>query len=141
MWERRVAGMTQSEIAAEFGVSRERVSQVLSRYAEGLVHPKVHEYRTQQAERLDFLWRKLVESGRLAKGDPQSVGAGVRILERYAKLLGLDAPTQIEATVETPDPREFELRELILEAQAQADAEIAVIRGEACPEESFGEER
>ena len=50
--------------------------------------------RQLELERLDRLWTKLEAHG-LKRGDYRAVLAAVRISERRAKLLGLDAPTKL----------------------------------------------
>ena len=46
--------------------------------------------RTLELERCDFMLRSLHR--RIRTGDPMAIGAAIRVLERRAKYLGLDAP-------------------------------------------------
>jgi len=52
--------------------------------------------RQLELERLDMLWRALEHF--MAAGHVGSILAGVRVMERRAKLLGLDAPQPIDLT-------------------------------------------
>lgn len=130
MWEMRVNGKSTGDIATEMGISQSRVSQVLSKYSKDIIYPHVKEYREVQIARLEYLWEKLVNSGRLEKGDPAAIASGVRIAERMAKLVGLDAAIKVQAEIETVDPRDIELRGLIEAARAAAEREIEAIKGE-----------
>ena len=50
-----------------------------------------------EVERLDMMFVGLVAKGAF-KGNVQAVNAGLNLMTRRAKLLGLDTPTQIETT-------------------------------------------
>lgn len=52
--------------------------------------------RQLELERLDMMWRALEHF--MAAGNIGSIMAGVRVMERRAKLLGLDAPASIDVT-------------------------------------------
>lgn len=130
MWRMRVEGHSNPAIAAQFEITPQRVGQILAKYSRDLIHPAVAEYREIWIERLDFMWERLKASGKLDKGDPAAIASGVRIAERYAKLVGLDAAIKIDAEVTPIDPREIELRGLIEAAHEAAEREIKAIRGE-----------
>ena len=49
----------------------------------------------------------------------QAIATLLRVQERRSKLLGLDAPQRVDATVHQPDPAELELAELIREQRAK----------------------
>jgi hypothetical protein len=81
--------------------------------------------RDLDSQRLDLMFAGLIaepiydEKGRLVSGgayggEPQSVSAAVKVLERRAKLLGLDAPTKVKAEVtgSLKDMTDAELLEL-----------------------------
>lgn len=132
MFELRLKGVTLATIASMFGVSTPRVHQILEKYTKKELLPYVEDYRTMQIERLNVLWNKLVESGRLEKGEPAAINAGVNILRRYAETTGSDAPSKIELGLKI-DPKEIELRELIVEAQRRAREDVRAIRGSVEP--------
>lgn len=59
----------------------------------------------------------------------RNVEVGVRLLEREAKLLGIDAPEKVEATVTEVTQEDIALAELVAEAKAIAANAEAQIRG------------
>jgi len=134
MYEMRIKGMSIHRIAEAFNTSSSYVHKLMEKYAKAELVPFVEEYRQLQLERLEFLWQKLVSSGRLEKGDPAALNAGTAILKRLSDNLGLDAPTKLELETKI-DPKEIELHSLILEAQRRARGEIKAIKGEATDED------
>lgn len=96
--ERRVlvarrAGMRVDDIAVELGVSPGRVSQLFKAGMARHVEVPAAEIKQLEAERLDELqfglWR------RATSGDLKAVEQALAILERRAKLLGLDHSDKI----------------------------------------------
>src|SRR6202022_3617223 len=83
-------GHTECEIARRSGVSQQAVSKAVLKYVRNLPALAADDLRRLEAERLDALSAALAPA--IAKGDPRSIEAAVRISERRAKLLGLDAP-------------------------------------------------
>ena len=126
-FEMRLKGISVHMIARTLKCAPSTVHTILQKYTRQELLPYVEEYREMQKARLDYLWQKLVESGKLEKGDPAAMNAGVNILRRYAETVGSDAPTKIELNAHI-DPREIELHDLILQAQRDTQAEIKAIR-------------
>jgi hypothetical protein len=97
----RMAGATYQQIGDHLGITKQAawlaVDRVLKR-TEQRANENAPKMRALQGRRLDAmlmaLWQK-VEAG-----DPKAIAQAVRIQERHAKLFGLDAPTQVEGTVE-----------------------------------------
>ncbi len=127
--ELRVAGATYEEIAEALGyVSRGTAWKAVWRaYREGLRDPAEH-LRELETERLDRLqkawWTKALG------GDVSAFRYLLRLMERRAKLLGLDAPTKIAPTdpsgereyAELTDSERLERIEAILDrARARRD--------------------
>ncbi len=110
----RKAGLTYVAIGQELGISEKAVRKhVLAALAlsRDLSESDARDIRTLELERLDALlvgvW------GNARKGDAEAVRAVIRIMERRAKLLGLDAKTEISATVKHEvDPHDALLRAL-----------------------------
>jgi DNA-binding CsgD family transcriptional regulator len=127
MYELRLKGVSITAIAQAFKCTPNTVNTTLQRHIRKEIVPYVEEYREMQKGRLDYLWEKLVNSGKLEKGDPAAINAGVNILRRYAETVGSDAPTKIELNAHV-DPREIELRDLIRAAQDAARNEVKAIR-------------
>ena len=96
----RIAGATYRDIAIQLGVSEKTayydVQDELGRL-DAVIKAKAERLRDLEAARLDQLTRALEPA--IATGDPRAVLAAVRLMERRAKLFGLDAPT----TVTGPD--------------------------------------
>jgi hypothetical protein len=134
MFEMRLQGLSLMAIASVFNCSSAYVHGVLEKYKRNELLPYVEDYRQMQRDRAEMLWQKLIESGKLEKGDPAAFNAGVNILKRMAANDGSDAPTQIELTGKV-DPKEIELHTMILEAKREARRQIKAIQGSVEPEE------
>lgn len=135
MYEMRLAGMTMAVIATKFRLTTARVSQILTEYTKQELQPYAEEYAQIQKDRLEMLWEKAVSSKKFRDGDPQAIQAAVRVQERFSKLMGLDAPTKVDATVLQVEPEDIEVLQLLQAAQADAQATEAVIKGELVPED------
>lgn len=95
--ELRIAGKSLREIARETGYGS--VSGVHKAIAAALLdtlREPAEDVRALELERLDAMWRKVWQ--RIERGDLAAVDRGLRIQDRRAKLLGLDAPTKQEVT-------------------------------------------
>jgi hypothetical protein len=73
---------------------------------------------------LDLLFSRLAKG--FAEGDPEAVSAGIRILARRARLLGLDMPIQQDIVIRAKPLIEY------------TDEELAILleranRGQVCP--------
>jgi DNA-binding CsgD family transcriptional regulator len=94
----RTTGATYREIGASLGVSEKTayydVQDELARL-DPVVTAKAERLRDLEARRLDR-YTRMLEPG-ILDGDPRAILAAVRLMERRAKLLGLDAPTTITA--------------------------------------------
>lgn len=94
------------------------------------VNPKAEQLRAIECERLDLYLARL--NVRIGKGDTHAIQTALRISERRSKLLGLDMPQRIEASVESHEltQQDIELQALIREAKAKNAATEAELRGE-----------
>ena len=109
----RARGKSYREIAAFTGVSVrqafEDVKQGLADHRESYAETAA-DVRTVELARLDRLWRRaedLLESD--DDDGAKAIGAALRIMERRARLLGLDAQVEqvagsVTLTVEVPSP-------------------------------------
>lgn len=89
--ELRKAGRTYREIGKEIGVSHEAARKLVERGMQALrdlSKESCEEWRALETERLDALWAGLWPSA--STGDTQAVSQALRVMERRAKLLGLD---------------------------------------------------
>lgn len=101
--ELRRAGMTFADIAATLKVSPEMAR---NSFRSGLkriaLEAGVEELRNIESDRLDRLQR--AAWAKALQGDLPAIHTVLRIMERRARLFGLDAPIQVAATVEHLDP-------------------------------------
>lgn len=116
IWGAYVAGRTQESIAAEYGVSRQRVSQVLAEVRETIGDAARMDAALLAAERADTLLAAVWPAA--MTGEPKAVGAALRILERQAKAMGTDAVEPVTVALE---------RRLSVEGEVVADALGAVL--------------
>lgn len=91
-------GKTLMQLAEEFDLSHQRISQVLAKIRESLPE------RDRQAVvdlRIDQIGAIVKGVLPLAQaGDKDAVASYVKLADREAKYLGLDAPTKMEASIQ-----------------------------------------
>ncbi len=95
----RIEGKTYREIAQELGVTPTRARQLVAEALAAIekdTAESAEELRRLELDRLDQLQSGLWEEA--AAGNLKAVGAALKIMERRARLLGLDAPTRTENT-------------------------------------------
>lgn len=96
--ELRRAGETWERIALETGFQNASGAyKMYQRAAERMVRPHLEEYRDMALDRLEYM--RSVIWPKVALGDMGAIDTALRISDREAKLLGLDAPTKITAEV------------------------------------------
>ncbi|MFT3660023.1 MAG: hypothetical protein QM809_01125 [Gordonia sp. (in: high G+C Gram-positive bacteria)] len=106
----RVGGAGFDEIAARLGyptgeAARSAVRRLLARREA----TAVEELRAVESARLDTLWRQALAT-LSADRSPAAITAAVRVSERRARLLGLDAPAEVHLT--PPETTSTDIREL-----------------------------
>lgn len=83
----------------------------------------------QQVDRHEHYLRCLAP--RVDKGEPRAIEVAVQVGVRIAKLLGIDAPVRVDATItEQTTVVDLELHEMINEAKARIANEEQQLRGE-----------
>lgn len=101
IWRGYIQGRTQEALAAEHGVSQQRVAQIIRDVRKSIPEEDAAELRRVDLERLDAM---LPNNLTLAMGgDKDGVKSVLAIMTRRAALLGLDAATKVEANVQTPN--------------------------------------
>jgi len=97
--ELRRAGATYEEIARAIGYATAQGAWLAYNRAmkRTLVEAGTEEIRQTEADRLDRLHRALWPQA--IAGDVKAITSILRLMERRARLLGLDAPTKIQAEV------------------------------------------
>ena len=105
--ELRKAGLSYRAIAARLNIGKSSAHRAVTRALRKLNEKSTEEtdeYRRLQSERLDDLLENLWPN----RHKPQYVDRILRVLERRAKLYGLDAPTKSEIAVAGGGPLEIE---------------------------------
>lgn len=93
----RAARLTYQQIADRlYNGDRSNARKDILKAVETQEKEAADEVRAQEIILLDQLARPLIK--RAIEGDDKAVTAMLRIMERRAKYLGLDAPTQVEQT-------------------------------------------
>ena len=131
--ELRMQGLTFDAIATRMGLDDR--STAYRAFRRGLARtPQEHvkEQRTLELERIDALWVPMFAKG--LAGNHLAVDRCIALMERRAKLLGLDAPVRVRQEVITEAQldaaiADMEARNAELEAQQAARAVITDIFG------------
>ncbi|MFE1844385.1 hypothetical protein [Streptomyces sp. NPDC059515] len=98
IWSAYVGGATQEAIAAEHGISQQRVSQVLAEVREGLSESERVDAALLAHERAHALLGAVWPAA--MAGDVKAVHAALKVLERQAKALGTDATEPLKVSFE-----------------------------------------
>lgn len=109
----RLKGMTFEAIAKELGYScKQSAYDAVSRSIKSITREPAEELIRLDLERLDALWYPQYEKA--VDGDPIAMSACIKLMERRAKLLGLDRPVQqeIKHTVKEEDLSHLSAEEL-----------------------------
>lgn len=122
---RRDTDAEWQDIADTLGyASKQSAQRAVARLANRIETNDVDAYRTKINERLDWLWdqveERIVNGDRNSMGFAQIVNAGKAILDRQAKLHGVDAATKIEVTEVTRTAMDVEIEEMAARIKARA---------------------
>lgn len=97
--EARKEGKTFDQIAEECGYnSRQAAHDAVKRALDAIIREPADSLRVLDLERLDVLWQ--IQYLNAQAGDVQAMAACMKIMERRARLLGLDAPVKTENKTE-----------------------------------------
>jgi hypothetical protein len=130
--EMRIKGYTYREIMAKYGVSHSVILKDIEIMLAEREQGAVQTMRELEAERLDAAVREVM--GIMSGRQPpmvrlKAVDTLARLIGRRARLFGLDAPVQVEATVREVTQADLELEELLREAKARNHATVTAILG------------
>ncbi len=121
--ELRKAGVTFERIATQLDYrSRQAAKSAVDAAMQRIIQEPAESLRKLDLERLDTMLFALMPA--IRRGEWQSVNSGLKVMERRAKLLGLDAPVKIEAEIEHKDGRDLsrvpqkDLDQLLAQAEA-----------------------
>lgn len=93
--DKRLSGMTQSDIGRELGITQSRVCQIITAHLAELAQENAEQGEKLLEYELQRLNALLVAHWPLRK-DTRNAQTILSILERRHKLLGLDAPTKVQ---------------------------------------------
>lgn len=93
----RRQGKTYDQIGAELDMSPRQVAYLFKKTMDKYVSPEVAELRVTEGDRLDMLQSAVWPNAMM--GDPHSVAAVLKIMDRRAKLFGLDMPAKIQQEI------------------------------------------
>jgi uncharacterized protein YerC len=99
--ELRTEGFVWREIAQRVNMSTAGVAKAYDRALERIIAPAVEQHRTTELDRLDILQRVYWQPA--INGNLRAADFVLRVIEKRAKLLGLDAAIKIQAEVVTYD--------------------------------------
>jgi hypothetical protein len=103
--ELRRGGATYRQISDALNVSVSTAEKAVKRGLRMIVAEPAEAVLRLELDRLDGAWMGLWP--RIQKGEPAAVTAGVRVIERRAKLLGLDAPKELAVDLGHTIDREY----------------------------------
>ena len=110
----RIQGMSLRAIGEVLGLDHNTVSARVSAGLRDEVQPSIEEYRRLELARMDELaeamWRKAI-----VDDSEKHANTLIRISERRSKLLGLDAPTNVQVTTVQTTPFDERMKELVAE--------------------------
>lgn len=116
VWGAYVDGLTQEQIAANHNISQSRVSRIITEIRDSIPQASKTDAALLDLERLHALLAGVMPAAR--QGETKASGAALRIIERRAKMLGLDATEPLSIVLE---------RQRDLEGQLVADALAAAL--------------
>jgi hypothetical protein len=131
-YELKLAGWSHNRIADELKISHGTVQNRIDAHIALRVQPLADELRAVMVDRLDLCIERLhdqIQDDEAAHRLARNIEVLVKVEERRAKLLGVDAPERVEATVTEVTQADLELQELLREAKAQVVTEEAKLRG------------
>jgi len=102
-------GMNYRRIGEKYGVSHQMVSEAIRGYLKQLRAislRSVVEYRQVQLERIQAVYNALWPN--VMRGKVDAINALIRVMDREARLLGLDAPTRVDITARVQQAAEQE---------------------------------
>lgn len=127
-YQLQLEGLSIRDIAKRTGLSRGTVQNRISAQCVAVVQPLADQVRARHLDQIRDWLAKLNDQIDVGVAVARNVEVGTRLLEREAKLLGIDAPQQVQATVTQVTQEDVALAELVREAQAAAAVAEAQLR-------------
>lgn len=117
----------ESEAALGYPLAKSTVQERLEAAIADIKVPLVEDVRAMEIERMDYYLDRL--QSKIEDGDDKAIATAMRIAERRAKLLGADAPVNIQAVVANVDITETPFGQ-VLQQQYKANQEAEVLLAE-----------
>lgn len=114
--ELRAAGASYREIGAALGVTHVTARNWVLTAVDEVKYEQAETMRKVEGTSLDRLQRALWPQA--IQGDAKAAQGVLRIMERRARLFGLDAPVKVDATVVETTQADLEMEEMIREYKA-----------------------
>ena len=95
----RMAGMTFQQIGDKLGITKQAAHTLVVAAMDETrekIAESAHQVIAMELERLDSLWRTVYPQAK--QGNLGAIDRSLRIMERRARLLGLDAPAKADVT-------------------------------------------
>lgn len=133
--ELRKAGATFDEIAQALDYrDKSGAKRAFDRAMRATIQQPADEIRFLEVERLDAMQKALWP--KVTAGDTKAIGQCLNVMDRRARLLGLDAPTRQHVTVITRDATEQAIAELeaqLADLQSATDDRRGAARAPKAP--------
>lgn len=128
-YQLQLDGLSIREIAKRTGLSVGTVHKRINAQCVATVQPLAEQVRQRHLDQIqDWLAKLNDQLETFPKTTPRCIEVGVRLLEREARLLGIDAPERAEIAVTEISQEDIALAELVREAAAKAAVAEAAIR-------------
>lgn len=127
-YQLQLDGLSIRDIAKRTGLSVGTVHRRINARCEAIVQPLAEQVRARHLSQIKAWLIRINEQIERDYAVARNVEVGTRLLEREAKLLGIDAPQRVEATVTEVTQEDIALAELVAEANAKAAIEEAALR-------------
>lgn len=116
-----IGGLNLDEIAEKVGYTHRSAAKKAIDRAMKRRYAETTEHRDVLIQRHIEITRQMIRglAPKIVKGDARSIEIGVRVLEREARLLGLDAP--VKADIKITEALQAEINDL-MESMASLDA-------------------
>lgn len=126
--ELRAARVPFRDIARELGISHQRCQQIYADTLAKIPVPHVNQHREEEKELADTVVRELLviarDKSEFASVRVKAYDSLIRMAERKARLLGLDAPVKRELEITDTASWEFQMRQEL----AQMERDLAMAR-------------
>lgn len=127
-YQLQLDGLSIRAIAERTGLSRGTVQNRIGAQCAAIVQPLADQVRARHLTQIKAWLVKLNAQIEADRQVARNIEVGTRLLEREAKLLGIDAPEKAEVTVTEVTQEDIALAELVAEAKARAAIAEAALR-------------